>query len=130
MAGKLARTHHDLIVYQKAFDTALQIHDLSLSFPKEETYALTDQIRRSSRSVCANLAEAWRKRRYQKAFISKLSDAESEAAETQVWLEFAVRFEYLDREVAASMYRTYDEILAIIVGMINHPESWVLKNNS
>ena len=130
MAGKLARTHHDLVVYQKAFDTALQIHEVSRSFPQAETYALTDQIRRSSRSVCANLAEAWRKRRYQKAFISKLSDAESEAAETQVWIEFAVRFDYLDREVAATLYRAYDDILGIIVGMINHPESWVLKRDT
>jgi four helix bundle protein len=128
MAGKRARTHHDLIVYQKAFDAALQVQELSRSFPKAEAYALTDQVRRSSRSVCANLAEAWRKRRYQKAFISKLSDAEGEAAETQVWLEFAVKFEYIEREAAANLYRTYDEILATIVGMINHPETWILPS--
>jgi four helix bundle protein len=128
MAGKRARTHHDLIVYQKAFDAALQVQELSRSFPKAEAYALTDQVRRSSRSVCANLAEAWRKRRYQKAFISKLSDAEGEAAETQVWLEFAVKFEYIEREAAENLYRTYDEILATIVGMINHPETWILPS--
>lgn len=85
------RTHRDLTVYQKAFDAALKIFEISKQFPKEETYSLTDQIRRSSRSVCSNLAEAWRKRRYEGAFISKLSDCEGEAAETQVWLEFAVK---------------------------------------
>jgi len=79
--------HTDLEVYKKAFDAAMLIFEMSKKFPKEETYSLTDQIRRSSRSVCANLAEAWRKRRYKAAFIAKLSDAESEAAETQVWLE-------------------------------------------
>ena len=82
--GKKIRTHQDLEVYRKAFDSAMQIFEMSKSFPKDERYSLTDQIRRSSRSVCANLAEAWRKRRYEKAFISRLSDSESEAAETQV----------------------------------------------
>jgi four helix bundle protein len=82
--GKKIVSHNELIVYQKAFDAAMQIFELSKTFPKEETYSLTDQVRRSSRSVCANIAEAWRKRRYEKAFVSKLSDAESEAAETQV----------------------------------------------
>ena len=81
------REHTELEVYKKAFDVAMLIFEMSKKFPKEETYSLTDQIRRSSRSVCANLAEAWRKRRYKAAFIAKLSDAESEAAETQVWLE-------------------------------------------
>src|SRR5262249_42936417 len=85
------REHTELAVYQKGFDAAMLIFEMSKKFPKEETYSLTDQIRRSSRSVCANLAEAWRKRRYKAAFIAKLSDAESEAAETQVWIEFASR---------------------------------------
>jgi len=106
----------------------MRIFDLSRGFPKEETYALTDQIRRSSRSVCANLAEAWRKRRYEKAFISKLNDAESEAAETQVWLEFTVKCGYLEREAAAELYKIYDDILRTLVGMINHPETWVLRD--
>ena len=89
MATKIMN-HTDLQVYQKAFATAMEIFQLSKAFPKEEIYSLTDQVRRSSRSVCANLAEAWRKRRYEAAFVSKLSDSEAEAAETQVWLEFAV----------------------------------------
>ena|SRR3989338_3738462 len=125
MANKI-RTHRELEVYRKAFDAAMQIHDLSKSFPKEEIYSLTDQIRRSSRSVCANLAEAWRKRRYEAAFISKLSDVESEAAETQVWLEFVVKFGYLDREAGKTLYRTYDQVIATAVGMIKHPQTWVL----
>ena len=93
--------HTELEVYKKAFAVAMEIFEVSKAFPKEETYSLTDQVRRSSRSVCANLAEAWRKRRYEAAFISKLSDCESEAAETQVWLQFAVECGYVDRERAA-----------------------------
>lgn len=124
--GQKIQTHRDLEVYQKAFTAAMQIFELSKSLPTEETYSLTDQIRRSSRSVCANLAEAWRKRRYERSFISKLSDVESEAAETQVWLEFAVKCGYLDREIALELYHTYDEIIRTVVGMINHPEKWVI----
>jgi four helix bundle protein len=104
----------------------MTIFHLSKAFPKEETYSLTDQIRRSSRSVCANLAEAWRKRRYEAAFISKLSDAETEAAETQVWLEFAVKCGYLDPDSARPLYQAYEEVLRTLVGMINHPETWVI----
>src|SRR5437763_5415373 len=119
MASRIV-THDQLDVYRKAFEAAMHVFELSKRFPKEETYSLTDQIRRSSRSVCANLAEAWRKRRYEAAFISKLSDAEAEVAETQVWLEFAVRCGYLERERAKALYETYDRALATIVGMINH----------
>ena len=125
--GKRIQTHRELEVYQKAFDAAMKIYELSKSFPKEETYSLTDQICRSSRSVCANLAEAWRKRRYGAAFISKLSDVEAEAAETQVWLEFAVKCKYLNRDEAAALYKTYDEIIRTVVGMITHPETWVIR---
>jgi four helix bundle protein len=120
------RSHRDLEAYRKAFDSAMQIFAVSKDFPREETYSLTDQIRRSSRSACANLAEAWRKRRYEKAFISKLSDAESECAETQVWLEFAVKCGYMPREDAKALYQTYDEILKLVVSMINRPELWVI----
>ena len=103
MATKI-ENHTDLLVYQKAFDAAMRIFELSKSFPQEEKFSLTDQIRRSSRSVCANLAEAWRKRRYEAMFISKLADSEGEAAETQVWLEFAGKCKYLKREEAAELY--------------------------
>ena len=125
MAKKLI-SHRELQVYGRAFETSMEVFRLSKGFPKEETYSLTDQIRRSSRSVCANLAEAWRKRRYEAAFISKLSDAETEAAETQVWIEFAVACEYLDRAAAAKLYGAYNRILATLVGMIHNPKSWLL----
>ncbi len=125
--NKKIQNHRDLLVYQKAFDAAMHIFQVSKSFPKEETYSLTDQVRRSSRSVCSNLAEAWRKRRYEAAFISKLSDSEGEAAETQVWLEFAVKCKYMKRDEAAQLYKTYSEIIGTLVGMITHPETWVIR---
>jgi four helix bundle protein len=129
MAGKI-ENHTDLQVYQKAFEAAMQIFELSKSFPKEETYSLTDQVCRSSRSVCANLAEGWRKRRYQAMFISKLADAEGEAAETQVWLEFAVKCKYMKREEAASLYATYREVIGMLVSMIHQPEKWVIRRKT
>ena len=118
--------HRDLDVYQRAFDAASMIYVLSKAFPVEERYSLTDQIRRSSRSVCSNLAEGWRRRRYEGAFIDKLSIAEGEAAETQIWLEFAVECGYCAKEPARELYQTYTGIIATLVGMINHPESWLL----
>jgi four helix bundle protein len=128
--GKPVRVHRDLEVYQKAFGAAREIFNLSKSFPKEETFSLTDQIRRSSRSVCANLAEAWRKRRYERSFVSKLADSDSEAAETQVWLEFAVDCGYVQRDEALALYRMYDDIMGTLIGMINHSEKWILPGRS
>lgn len=125
--GEKITSHRQLRVYEKAFDAAIQIYEATKTFPREEMYSLSDQIRRSSRSVCMNLAEAWRKRRYQAAFIAKLSDAEGEAAETQVSLEFSVHHGYMDVEVARTLYREYDEIIGTIVGMINHPETWIIQ---
>lgn len=125
MSAKIIR-HQDLEVYRKAFEAAPQIFELSKQFPKEETFSLPDQIRRSSRSVCANIAEAWRKRRYVAAFVSKLNDAEGEAAETQTWLEFTVRCKYIETEIGRNLYRTYDEIISMLVGMISKPNIWVL----
>ena len=118
--------HTELAVYKKAFAVAMEIFEASKGFPKEETYSLTDQARRASRSVCANLAEAWRKRRYEAAFVAKLSDCESEAAETQVWLQFAVECGYLERDRAATLYLTYEEILRMLVAMIDKPTSWTI----
>lgn len=106
----------------------MRVFEISKAFPKEETYSLTDQVRRSSRSICSNLAEAWRKRRYQAAFISKLSDSEGEAAETQTWIEFGVRCEYVDRETAKELFLEYDEIISMLVSMINNPQKWVLPS--
>ena len=122
-------THQDLDVYRRSFDVSMQIFTLSKTFPKEELYSLTDQIRRSSRSVSANIAEGWRKRRYVKSFVSKLSDAEAEAAETQVWLEYAVSCEYLSADQARSLYQVYNDILRTIVGIINHKDKWVLPGD-
>jgi four helix bundle protein len=120
------RVHTELEVYGLAFEAAMVIFERSRQFPKEEIYSLTDQVRRSSRSVCANIAEAWRKRRYPADFVSKLSHAEAEAAETQVWLQFAVSCGYLDREQAQTLSETYDRILGKLVIMINHPNQWTL----
>ena len=124
MENKLIKTHRDLKVYQVSFDIAMQIFQKSRTFPKDERYSLTNQIRRSSRSVCANLAEAWRKRRYPNAFVSKLSDAEAEAAETQVWIEFSVKSGYLPSEQADELDKRYENIQGKIVNMLSHPEKW------
>lgn len=124
--GEKIRYHTDLEVYQLAFDAAMQIFKFTKSFPKEETYSLVDQIRRSSRSVCANLSEAWRKIRYRAAFINCLNHVEAEAAETQVWILFSRECAYLPEQQADFLFKRYDHILGIIVKMINHPEKWVL----
>ncbi|WP_234109060.1 four helix bundle protein [Chryseobacterium sp. R2A-55] len=121
------RFHKDLIVYQKSFNAAMEIYYLSRKFPKEETYSLTDQIRRSSRSVCANLTEAWRKRRYEKLFVNKLTDSDGEAGETQNWLDFAFACEYIDEQTYAKLYKEYDEILAILVSMVNDSKKWTFN---
>lgn len=122
------QSHRELEVYQLAFDVAMQIFELSKKFPMEERYSLTDQIRRSSRSVCANLAEAWRKRRYEAAFLAKLSDSETEAAETQTWIEFAVKCNYLDAVAGREIYQTYNQILGKLVNMINNPSPWLMPH--
>jgi four helix bundle protein len=124
--GRAITSHRQLDVYKRAFSVAMQLFEMSKDFPPEERYSLTDQMRRSSRSVCANLAEAWRKRRYSAAFISKLSDAEAEAAETQVWIEFAVKCGYLTGSECRDMYKTYDGVQRTIVGMINNVNTWLL----
>ena len=126
MERQKIKTHEDLNVYQVAFEAAMKLFELSKQFPVEERYALMDQMRRSSRSVCANLAEAWRKRRYRAAFIAKLSDSEAEAAETQVWLKFAVRCGYLSVPQAFELEQSYNQILGSLVNIINHPDNWLL----
>ena len=123
---KQIRKHTDLEVYQRAFGAGMQFFEISRKFPAEERYSLTDQGRRSSRSVCGNLAEAWRKRRYVAAFVSKLNDCEGEAAETQVWIQFAVKCGYLERADAQNLYSEYDSILGMLVSMIHNPKPWLL----
>jgi four helix bundle protein len=127
MSKEPIKSHEDLEAYQMAFDAAMKIFESSKKFPVEEKYSLTDQIRRSSRSVCANLAEAWRKRRYEAAFVAKLNDSEAEAAETQTWLKFAVKCNYLDVETGRELYGTYNRVLAILVSIIHNPSPWLIK---
>ncbi|MBA5629976.1 four helix bundle protein [Moheibacter lacus] len=126
----LIKYHKDLIVYQKAFESAMEIFNLTKTFPSEEKYALTDQIRRSSRSVCGNLAEAWRKRRYEKLFVNKLIDSEGEAAETQNWLDFALACNYLNEETYKELYIKYDEILAMLVKLSKDYEKWTFQKHT
>ncbi len=126
-AAKPIRHFRDLDVYQNALATGLRVYELSKKFPVEERYALTDQIRRSSRSVCANIAEAWRKRRYEAAFVSKLSDAETEAAETQVHVEFAFHHGYLSREEFLKVDDAYEKIIGQLVKMIDQPQKWLIR---
>ncbi len=123
---KPVQSHRDLEVYQTAFGAAMEIFELSKKFPIEERYSLTDQIRRSSRSVCANLGEAWRKRRYEASFVAKLNDCEAEAAETQIWIEFAAKCKYLELETGRQLYHTYDVILSKLVKMIANPSPWLM----
>jgi len=124
------QSHEELDVYRLAFEVAMRIFELSKGFPREETYALIDQIRRSSRSVCSNIAEAWRERRYEAAFVSKLNDAEAEAAETQTWIQVAVECSYLSKEIGQELYQTYDHIIGKLVNMIFNPAPWILRRNS
>jgi len=124
-ARRPIRHFRDLDVYH-ALATGLCVYELTRKFPVEERYALTDQVRRSSRSVCANIAEAWRKRRYKAAFISKLSDAEGEAAETQVHLEFAFHHSYVSRDEFLSVDDAYEKICAQLARMIDEPEKWLI----
>ena len=126
-ATKPIRHFRALDVYQNALATGLRVYELSKKFPVEERYALTDQIRRSSRSVCANIAEAWRKRRYEAAFVSKLSDAETEAAETQVHAEFAFHHGYLSREEFLKVDDAYEKIIGQLVKMIDQPQKWLIR---
>jgi four helix bundle protein len=107
---------------------AMVIFNLTKKFPCEERYSMTDQIRRSSRSVCANIGEAWRKRRYKAAFISKLNDSESECAETQVWAELAFKCGFWTEEVFRELDARYDNILGKLVRMIDNPNPWLIKS--
>jgi four helix bundle protein len=124
------QSHEELDAYKLAFEAAMRIFEITKRFPREETYSLTDQIRRSSRSVCANIAEAWRKRRYEAAFVCKLNDAETEAAETQTRLRFAVECDYLSSEVTQELQQTYDHVIGKLVKMIVNPKPWLLTRRS
>ena len=122
-------SYKELRVYQAA-EAAMRIFEISKRFPPEERYSLTDQIRRASRSVCSNIGEAWRKRRYRAAFISKLSDRETEAEETRVWLEFSWRCGYISKTEALELDSEYDRILGQLVRMIDRPEPWLIRSRA
>jgi len=117
----------NLKVYKLAYDLAMDIFEISKGFPKEEKYSLTDQIRRSSRSVCSNIAEAYRKRRYPKHFTSKSSDADGEASETMVWIDFAFSCKYIDEEIKDKLLRKYEEVGKMLGSMTNNPDKFLPK---
>lgn len=114
----------DTTIYKKAFALAMEIFEISKPFPKEEKYSLTDQVRRSSRSVCANLAEAYRKKRYPAHFISKLTDCDAENSETNVWIDFALPCNYVNEEISTTLRIKSEEIGKLISHMINNPEKY------
>ena len=118
------RGYRDLKVYQLAYQLALEIHEITKKFPPEEKYSLTDQIRRSSRSVPENLAEAWKKRRYQKAFVAKVIDAAGEGGETEVWLDFSKDFGYLEISKYQELMDRYDEVNRMLFGMVDKADKF------
>jgi len=124
------KSYKELRVYQAAIDAAMRVFDLTKRFPVEERYSLVDQMRRCTRSVCANIGEAWRKPRYKAHFISKLSDSEGEAEETRVFLEIAWRCSYFAARERDELDDTYDKILGQLVRMIDHPEQWTIQARS
>ena len=116
----------DLIVYQKAYKLAMEIFEISKSFPKEEKYSLTDQIRRSSRSVTSCLAESWAKRRYEKSFVNKLTDSLGEENETEVWLDYSKDCKYIQEEIHETLLSEYIEVRKMLISMINNTDKWCL----
>jgi four helix bundle protein len=121
-------SYKELRAYQAAMEAAMRIFELTKRFPPEERYSLTDQIRRASRSVCTNIGEAWRKRRYSAYFVSKLSECESEAEETRVWLEFCWRCGYMSQSEASDLDIEYDRIIGQLVRMIDRPDQWSINS--
>jgi four helix bundle protein len=120
------KSYKDLRVYRAAIEAAMRVFELTKRFPVEERFSMVDQMRRSSRSVCSNIGEAWRKRRYPAHFKSKLSDSEGEAEETRVWADLALRCGYLSKSEADEIDTTYDRILGQLVRMIDRPDQWTI----
>ncbi|HVO75000.1 MAG TPA: four helix bundle protein [Ignavibacteriaceae bacterium] len=118
------RGFRDLKVYQVSYRLALEIFDLTKNFPKEELYNLTDQIRRSSRSVPSNIAEAWRRRKYPKAFVNKLTDSLAEESETEVTLDFSLDLNYINKESHDYLLQKYDEVARMLCSMIDNPDKF------
>lgn len=122
--GVFAKSFRDLDVYQRALELVVAINSFCDDLPFKEKFALADQMRRASRSVCANITEAWRKRRYKAAFISKMSDAETEAGEMQCWLDVAQKLSYMPKEVYKQLDGNYEHLLAQIITMIQNADHW------
>lgn len=122
-----SKGHRDLIVYQKAFAMAMKIFHITKKFPKEETYSMVDQMRRSSRSVCSCIAEAYRKRNYQGYFVNKISDADGENSETIVWIEFALACNYITYEELQTLEQDAEEVGRMLNSMIENPEKFLPK---
>jgi four helix bundle protein len=122
--GKNVQNANELNVYKMGFESAMRIFEITKDFPKEEKYSMTDQIRRSSRSVCANLSEGWQKRRYRLVFVNKLSDAAQEATETLTWLEFALACNYISKEIHDDLARIYKQIIAMLLTMESKSHSF------
>jgi four helix bundle protein len=116
----------ELIVYQKAYKLAMEIFEISKSYPKDEKYSLTDQIRRSSRSVTSCIAESWAKRRYEKSFVNKLTDSLGEENETEVWLDYSKDCNYIQKEIHDILLSEYDEVRKMLISMINNSDKWCL----
>lgn len=126
----MTNSFKDLTVFKSAYTLAMKIFEISKEFPGEEKYSLTSQIRNSSRSVCANLAEAYRKRRYPKHFTSKITDADGEASETTVWIDFAFDCNYIIKETKESLLKRYEEVGKMLGSMADHPEKFLPKNKN
>jgi four helix bundle protein len=126
-------SYKSLLAYQKAFGLAIKVFQITKRFPKEEVFGLTSQIRRSSRSVCSNIAEGYRKRRYEAHFVSKLTDADTENSETQVWLEFSLACEYISQAEFNDLYTEGGEVGRLLAYMIENPGRFLptsVKNKS
>lgn len=121
------RSYRELRVYQNAFEATMIIFEMTKSFPPEEKFSMVDQVRRSSRSVCTNIAEAWRKRKYPAHFVSKLSDSAGESDETRVWLELALNCKYIDKPKFDDLDSRYDLIVGQLVRMMAEPEKWTIR---
>lgn len=125
---KMVQYHWELEVYELGKEGRQRIFELSRGFPKEEMYSLTDQIRRSSRAVCAQIAEAWGRRLYRADFVNRLNQAESEARETQCWTEVAVECEYMTTEMGQQLFQLYNQIIGKLVTMENNADRWILSS--
>ncbi len=128
--GKKINSYKELRVYRKSMDLAMEIFEITKGFPQVEKYSLVDQMPRASRSVWANLAEPWRKRRYEAAFIAKLNAAKTEACETQIWIEFSLRCQYIDEAIAHRLDQGYEHVLSQLIRMIDNLDKWLIKPRS